>query len=577
MRPAKWPETTFTDVFSPLKLGGDSSQALVQCSDGSGSSSCQFGSNWPFETPPTERDDEVFLPGFSPESQTTTPKIVGDYLDINFDDLRRVRPFLWQLWEQAEACHQDSTYQGFKPDGHGQLYHYDPRELKLFVANFLEDSSLFDVSDSIFGYPQDDAYSSWGWTDMQNVIRRNRISRMCQLFEGDSEEDLDRSDAYMDFILHPAEPMSSSEWSNISQSSTLSQDELETMVKSIRQPSYLEEMWGFGVSFPAEPDLKSLKNFDIHAEVKHHRTLLFTCDSHLLNTHCDSTSRLRNQCAQEHVLSYIDTEISRRLQRKLLQRNVRRALAASCSKLAIGLPQLQSSVRLRALITDSLRVWKTGVNAIDQLLQNSALQVFHDTMCLILVADALRSVGVGTLPSQEPKPFCSSEEWVPPPFSSEPRLTNLKRFFQDLTRWRPHIETCNFDNLSFFDECVRILWPGRQFPALMHPSEPQGNLDHFCMLLSNISSTDIVPETSNDSIPFVYASFPQGQRQGPAHLSRNRAQVIAQLCSDLKNPVPGSENLALYNSFWKDLQPSVVLLSGTIVFGTVLAFFLCMY
>jgi hypothetical protein len=316
-----------------------------------------------------------------------------DYLDIDYKELLKLRPFLTQLWESANThSEQGSPSSRIDIGGFPKYYPYDFRELKLFVVDFLEDKAVFDVS-KLGTEPQQSVFSTLQWHGMQDKICEKRISRLRHLFDHETTETLDISDAYMDLLLDPEEFALSTEHSNGSQPSGLSLRDLETVINSLQKPpSYLEEMSSFGFIFPETPDLSDMNAMpDVEKTVQNHRHLLL---------------------ANPDLLSQIDKEVSRQLRRKLLQRNVRRALKRTCMKLG---SLSQREPRLQALALDNLHVWQVGVRAINQVLHNSAPRSFQDTMCLILVAETLRSVGVGILPDKEAKPFCSPDEYVGSP------------------------------------------------------------------------------------------------------------------------------------------------------------------
>jgi hypothetical protein len=148
-----------------------------------------------------------------------------------------------------------------------------------------------------------------------------------------------------------------------------------------------------------------------------------------------------------------------------------------------------------------------------------------------------------------------------------PGLMRCHRFLRDLTRWRPHVELTHPRDLGLFDECVHALWPGQTFPALIGPEYPQGDLDQFRRLLNNIVIAPVVPTASYDTFPLI-PSFPlRVDSQHQCHQSHIFSEVIKSVQQD--SP--------MYSSFWKDLDGPVVLLTATVVFGAVLAFFLCKF
>lgn len=146
------------------------------------------------------------------------------------------------------------------------------------------------------------------------------------------------------------------------------------------------------------------------------------------------------------------------------------------------------------------------------------------------------------------------------------------RFFNDLARWRPYVETNNPKALPVFDEFVGILW-GKALPIIsQHPFQPQGNLTEFRELLLKIVSTVVVPsppDKSNSSdFPSLGGRIPYAVFQPPDTDSPLNSSFPPFISSERQKP-------PIQSSVCQELNPAVVPLTGTAVFGAILAFFLC--
>jgi hypothetical protein len=147
--------------------------------------------------------------------------------------------------------------------------------------------------------------------------------------------------------------------------------------------------------------------------------------------------------------------------------------------------------------------------------------------------------------------------------------SNLSRFFLDLTRWRPHIEHEYPEDLHVFDEFVQILW-GKPLPSFSQAFEAQNNLAPFRELLTNILSTVVVPCAPSDFLPTVDGLVAPVAEQNTHRLSA--LEISKPFGQSQERGMPEAQSV-----FFGNLEPAVVLLTGTVVFGAVLAFILCKY
>lgn len=148
----------------------------------------------------------------------------------------------------------------------------------------------------------------------------------------------------------------------------------------------------------------------MHEYVSYHRSLIYAnIGQYLEANHFSADGTVPETLAYRHIEGN-DTKICRRLRRRILQKNVRRALQMTCTKLLLGFSAVNDFYELQAIVRNPFLVWRVGLAAVDQILQNSAPQDANEIICLLLVADVMRCVGIGILPDQLSKLFCTSIE-----------------------------------------------------------------------------------------------------------------------------------------------------------------------
>jgi hypothetical protein len=105
------------------------------------------------------------------------------------------------------------------------------------------------------------------------------------------------------------------------------------------------------------------------------------------------------------------TGVYRDLKRRLLRRNLRRVLQSNCNTLSDSLAKdATASADLFSLAKDSYRVWRCGLRSIKALLAGAPIESTMEKICVILMAESMRSTGVGMVPDPTGSVSCSLEE-----------------------------------------------------------------------------------------------------------------------------------------------------------------------
>jgi hypothetical protein len=105
------------------------------------------------------------------------------------------------------------------------------------------------------------------------------------------------------------------------------------------------------------------------------------------------------------------TGVYRDLKRRLLRRNLRRVLQSNCNTLSDSLAKdATASADLINLGKDSYRVWRCGLRSIKALLAGAPIESTTEKICVILMAESMRSTGVGMVPDPTGSESCSLEE-----------------------------------------------------------------------------------------------------------------------------------------------------------------------
>jgi hypothetical protein len=105
------------------------------------------------------------------------------------------------------------------------------------------------------------------------------------------------------------------------------------------------------------------------------------------------------------------TGVYRDLKRRLLRRNLRRVLQSNCNTLSDSLAKdATASADLFSLAKDSYRVWRCGLRSIKALLAGAPIESTMEKICVILMAESMRSTGVGMVPDPTGSKSCSLEE-----------------------------------------------------------------------------------------------------------------------------------------------------------------------
>jgi hypothetical protein len=138
-----------------------------------------------------------------------------------------------------------------------------------------------------------------------------------------------------------------------------------------------------------------------------------------------------------------------------------------------------------------------------------------------------------------------------------------------------HIEEHQPGSIPVFDDFVYILW-GKALPTSKHHFDSRENLDRFQYLLRNLISTIDIP-VPPDKTDHADCSFPpRTPLQASWQTASKRSQKVGYSHS-LDHPTPTARDMKqqLQNNFWKEIKPSIIILTGTMVFGAILAFILC--
>ncbi|KAF1948135.1 hypothetical protein CC80DRAFT_24595 [Byssothecium circinans] len=239
-------------------------------------------------------------------------------------------------------------------------------------------------------------------------------------------------------------------------------------------------------------------------------------------------------------------ELGRRLKRLFIRRVLRKTLRDKCGELRDLLSTADGSDQtslhqLSALAENPVRVWKSGLNAINNVLNDVLPKSTQEVISLILMADSMRSV----------------------PHLSGGELCGLNEFIHDLHRWK---QTINLGDLTIFETFARVMYRLR-IDEHVSPSPPMKLLQHFQKSLRDIISQMPVPAQSNAEIPIFPDSC--GNQAGSPNTSISWSKL----------PIirwdPGDPDLNFYfkveRPIFHAVSRSTAAVVGTVIFGVVLA------
>jgi hypothetical protein len=402
-----------------------------------------------------------------------------------------------------------------------------------------------------------------------------------------------RSDAYIDHLTDPkSNPMSPASLTAEVQAVHGASDSWSTG-NSCGYPDNLRDIFEDPQPMDLATIAQSVKEKHLQDTVGYHRNLL---DHIRRDDHHDSLHCFCGVGGKEDSIDDATSELSRRLKRKLIQRDIRKALGQKSDHLATSLLNIDNyhhaaqAGLLYTFARDTFRIWRTGLKGIDHVLNNVSPESLWEVLGIILIADSMRS---GSLSDE--KHFCSTEEYAYT-FRFLQQWLIHPRFVHDLHRWRTMLTpkdrptfdmfvwamygTRPMDHDSPFEPTDNL----RPFTELFHqivtmsevdigflqePSEQmlaQKNLRHFQDSLHQLISEIDMPQRSSAAIPFM--SEPEPDLASPVTWSSSVSSTLPQhshlehssgtsYCSSEQSPIP-------------TICPSVVIIAATVVFGVVL-------